>query len=125
MGDTGPAIDALQQRGEAYPPPAGMATSAVVGDPAVSDRAAADPVGWWEDQARRLQWDTPWHTALDESDAPFYRWFTGGTLNVAANCLDRHLVSRGDQVGIRVPAQRASVGDAPVCPCAVMRFPYT
>jgi acetyl-CoA synthetase len=98
MGDTGPAIDALQQRGEAYPPPAGMATYAVVGDPAVYDRAAADPVGWWEDQARRLQWDTPWHTALDESDAPFYRWFTGGTLNVAANCLDRHLAERGDRI---------------------------
>ena len=98
MGSDGSAINALQQDGATYPPPPGMATYAVVNNPAVYERAAADPVGWWEDQARRLQWDSPWHTALDDADAPFYRWFTGGTLNVAANCLDRHLAERGDRV---------------------------
>ena len=100
MSENGPAIDALQGEGATYPPPPGMVPYAVMGSPAVYDRAAADPIGWWEDQARRLQWDTPWHTALDESNAPFYKWFIGGTLNVSANCLDRHLAKRGDQTAI-------------------------
>ena len=64
------------------------------------EHADADFIAWWEDQARRLTWDTPWTRALDDDDAPFYRWFTGGTLNIAANCLDRHLAERGDKVAI-------------------------
>jgi acetyl-CoA synthetase len=112
MGDTGPAIDALQNDGATYPPPEGMVPYAVVNDPAVYERAAADPVAWWEDQARRLRWDSPWSTALDDADAPFYRWFTGGTLNVAANCLDRHLIERGDRVAFHwegEPGDRTSI----------------
>jgi acetyl-CoA synthetase len=108
----GPSIDALQQEGMTYPPPAGMAPHAVVGSPFVYTRAEADPVGWWEEQAHRLQWDSPWDVALDESDAPFYRWFTGGTLNASSNCLDRHLPERGDRVAFHwegEPGDRASI----------------
>jgi acetyl-CoA synthetase len=109
---SGQAIDALQQEGVTYPPPAGMAPYAVVGSPAVYARAEADPIGWWEEQAHRLQWDSPWDVALDDSDAPFYRWFTGGTLNAAANCLDRHLPERGDRVAFHwegEPGDRQSI----------------
>ncbi|MEO6712756.1 MAG: acetate--CoA ligase [Mycobacteriales bacterium] len=61
--------------------------------------ADADRVGFWETQARALQWARPWSQALDWSDAPFARWFVGGTLNVAVNCLDRHVeAGRGEQV---------------------------
>ncbi len=70
----------------------------MVSDPAVWARAADDPIGWWEEQARRLDWASPWTRALDDDAPPFFRWFTGGTLNVAANCLDRHLAERGDRV---------------------------
>ncbi|RKS75365.1 acetyl-CoA synthetase [Motilibacter peucedani] len=64
------------------------------------ERAAADRVGFWEDQARDLSWDTPWETALDWQP-PFAKWFVGGTLNVAYNCVDRHVESgHGDQVAI-------------------------
>ena len=98
MGEGDPAIDALQHDGATYLPPADIATGAVVSDPAVWARAADDPIGWWEEQARRLDWASPWTRALDDDAPPFFRWFTGGTLNVAANCLDRHLAERGDRV---------------------------
>ena len=98
MSESGPAISHLQADGAEYPPPPGFAATARINDRAVVAAADADPVAWWEDQARRLTWDTPWTRALDDDDAPFYRWFTGGTLNVAANCLDRHLTERADKV---------------------------
>ena len=98
MGEGDPAIDALQHDGATYPPPTDVSAGAVVSDPAVWARAADDPIGWWEEQARRLDWASPWTRALDDDAPPFFRWFTGGTLNVAANCLDRHLAERGDRV---------------------------
>ena len=59
---------------------------------ALYDEAQRDPYGFWERLAREhLVWDKPFTTVLDESDAPFYRWFSDGELNVSANCLDRHL----------------------------------
>jgi acetyl-CoA synthetase len=66
-------------------------------------RALADPDGFWRDQVTRLDWiETP--TRMDESsfhEADFgIRWFADGTLNVAANCLDRHLAERPDQTAI-------------------------
>ncbi|MGA0069519.1 MAG: AMP-binding protein, partial [Miltoncostaeaceae bacterium] len=112
MTGNGPAIDALQHEGVTYPPPPGMCTYAVIGSPAVYARADADPIGWWEEQAHRLQWDSPWDVALDDSTPPFYRWFTGGTLNASANCLDRHLHERGDRVAFHwegEPGDRLSI----------------
>ncbi|MEU9796243.1 acetyl-coenzyme A synthetase N-terminal domain-containing protein, partial [Streptomyces sparsogenes] len=54
---------------------------------------------FWEEEAQRLHWDTRWTQVLDWSDAPFARWFTGGKLNVAYNCVDRHVeAGHGDQV---------------------------
>src|SRR5690606_33670806 len=59
---------------------------------ALYDEADRDPQSFWERLAREhLNWDTPFKTVLDESDAPFYKWFPDGELNVSANCLDRHL----------------------------------
>jgi len=52
--------------------------------------AAANPVAYWEGRARKLQWDTPWTTAL-EWKRPHAQWFVGGKLNASVNCLDRHL----------------------------------
>ncbi|MBB4618473.1 acetate--CoA ligase [Sphingomonas abaci] len=66
--------------------------------------AARDPEGYWRDEARRtLEWITPFTQVKDTSfDAADFRisWFADGELNVAANCLDRHLATRGDQVAI-------------------------
>ena len=83
-----------------FPPPAAFAAQAEVADAAIYERAAVDPDTWWADQARqRLDWATPFTEVLDDSDAPFYRWFADGTLNVSYNCLDRHVeAGLGDRV---------------------------
>ena len=80
-----------------FPPPEALVAAANVG-PDVYDRAAADRVGFWEEAARRLDWAQPWERALDW-DPPFAKWFVGGKLNVAVNCVDRHVdAGHGDQV---------------------------
>jgi acetyl-CoA synthetase len=67
--------------------------------PGPSESAADDRLAFWARQAGRLHWDTGWSEVLDWSDAPFARWFGGGRLNVAYNCVDRHVESgHGDQV---------------------------
>ncbi|MCU0297377.1 MAG: acetate--CoA ligase [Candidatus Nanopelagicales bacterium] len=64
-------------------------------------QASDDRLGFWDTQAARLQWETPWTQTLDWSDAPFAKWFVGGTLNVAVNCVDRHVAAGfGDKVAI-------------------------
>jgi acetyl-CoA synthetase len=81
-----------------FPPPPELAATANVG-PDVYERAAADRIGFWEEQARRLDWAQPWEQALDWSNPPFAKWFVGGKLNVAVNCVDRHVdAGHGDQV---------------------------
>ena len=65
------------------------------------DSAADDRLAFWEEQARRLDWDTEWSEVLDWSDAPVAKWFVGGKLNVAYNCVDRHVeAGNGDRVAI-------------------------
>ncbi|MBA2532219.1 MAG: acetate--CoA ligase, partial [Nocardioidaceae bacterium] len=60
--------------------------------------AAADPLAYWARQADRLDWATRWDTVL-EWDPPFAKWFVGGRLNAAYNCVDRHVAAgRGDKV---------------------------
>ncbi|MBP5802649.1 acetate--CoA ligase [Microbacterium maritypicum] len=75
-------------------------------------RAAADPVAFWEDAARRLDWSEPWHTAHEWEppigDAvPAARWFVGGRLNVAANCVDRHVeAGHGNRVALHFEGEQ-------------------
>ncbi|WP_435864266.1 AMP-binding protein, partial [Streptomyces sparsogenes] len=67
--------------------------------PGPPEQAGDDRMAFWARQAGRLHWDTEWTQVLDWSDAPFARWFTGGKLNVAYNCVDRHVeAGHGDQV---------------------------
>jgi len=74
-----------------FAPAAEFAASANISDPAVYEEAAADPEGWWAKQAAALlDWTKPWETVC-EWNPPHAKWFVGGQLNVAANCLDRHL----------------------------------
>ena len=63
--------------------------------------AAADHEAFWARLAREnIHWDTPFTEVLDASNAPNYRWFTDGQLNVSYNCLDVHLAERGDKTAI-------------------------
>jgi acetyl-CoA synthetase len=84
-------LEQLLQTGE-FPPPPEFAGHAKVRDQAVYEEAAKDGPAWWADQAReRLNWQTPFSSALDDSDAPFCTWFADGRLNASYNCLDRHV----------------------------------
>jgi acetyl-CoA synthetase len=84
---------------ERFEPPVEFSERALLNDPSVYERAAADPLGWWSEQAEELDWFQKWSRVLDDDDPPFYKWFTGGTLNVSYNCLDRHVVAgRGERV---------------------------
>ena len=56
---------------------------------AVAGPAAADPQAFWEKEARELEWFEPWEKVLDDSNAPFFKWFTGAKTNIVHNALDR------------------------------------
>ncbi|WJJ14613.1 acetate--CoA ligase (plasmid) [Prescottella equi] len=89
-----------RQIGEVYPPSAAFAAAANAG-PELQAEADRDRLAFWDTQARRLDWATPWTEVLDWSDAPVAKWFVGGSLNVAYNCVDRHvLAGNGDRVAI-------------------------
>jgi acetyl-CoA synthetase len=84
---------------DVFDPPQGFRDRALIGDEAEHEQAASDPQGWWAQQAEALDWFTKWDAVLDESEAPFYKWFTGGKLNASHNALDRHVeAGRGDKV---------------------------
>jgi len=76
---------------ERFAPSASFREHALLSDPSIYERAERDPQAWWAEQAGELKWSTPWQTVLDDSNPPFYKWFTGGKLNVSENCLDRHV----------------------------------
>lgn len=83
-----------------YPPTAEFAACANAG-PELSGAAEADWLGFWAEQAARLHWVEPWSDVLDWTAAPIAQWFVGGKLNVAYNCVDRHVRDGfGDQVAI-------------------------
>src|ERR687886_1604960 len=84
--------------GRSFPPPEQLAAQANVKADAY-EQAAQDRLGFWAEQARRLTWTQEWDEVLDWSNPPFAKWFVGGKLNVAYNCLDRHVeAGHGDQV---------------------------
>jgi acetyl-CoA synthetase len=96
MSDT---IESLLAEGRTFPPPPEFKREALVTDAEIYDEAMADPQGFWALQASQLlDWDEEWHTIL-EWELPFAKWFVGGKLNAAYNCLDRHVdAGHGDQV---------------------------
>ncbi|MBF6299848.1 AMP-binding protein, partial [Nocardia amamiensis] len=84
----------------AYPPTPEFAARANAGAE-LYDRARADRLEFWAEQAGRLHWHQPFGQVLDWSAAPVAKWFVGGRLNVAYNCVDRHvLAGHGAQVAI-------------------------
>ncbi len=96
--DDQPAIENLMAERRIFPPPAAFADQANA-TAALYDEAEADYVAFWARLAReRISWSKPFETAL-EWDLPFAKWFVGGELNVAYNCLDRHVeAGLGDKV---------------------------
>ncbi|BBX05616.1 hypothetical protein MAIC_04190 [Mycolicibacterium aichiense] len=87
---------------------------------ALYDEAEADRLAFWADQANRLSWETPFTEVLDWSGAPFAKWFVGGKLNVAYNCVDRHVeAGNGDRVAIHWEGE--PVGDSRVLTYAQLK----
>jgi len=83
-------IDVLLQETRKFTPTAEFSRAANVPSRDVYDRAARDPEAFWAQQARELEWSTPFTKVL-EWNAPWAKWFLGGKLNASVNCLDRHL----------------------------------
>ncbi|MBK6304680.1 MAG: acetate--CoA ligase [Gemmatimonadetes bacterium] len=83
-------IDVLLQENRKFPPSDAFARASHVNSTEMYERAARDYEGFWAEQAGSLDWFTRWHTVLDWQ-APRAKWFEGGTLNVAYNCVDRHI----------------------------------
>ncbi|MEO8815596.1 MAG: acetate--CoA ligase [Mycobacterium sp.] len=93
-----------------YPPPVEFAAGAN-SDAQLYREAEQDPLAFWANQASRLSWATPFTQVLDYSQAPFARWFADGKLNVAYNCVDRHVeAGHGDRVAIHWEGE--PLGDA-------------
>ena len=102
MSNEAPATEALSNllhENRRFPPPEEFARNANA-KADLYDAAAADRLGFWEQQARALSWAQEWTSVLDWQP-PFAKWFVGGRLNVAYNCVDRHVeAGHGDQVAI-------------------------
>jgi acetyl-CoA synthetase len=91
------SISALLTEDRRYEPDPEFRAQAVVNDPSIYERAARDPEGFWAEQAKSIDWFTPYSKVLEwtppspGSQPPWAKWFVGGTLNVSYNCVDRHL----------------------------------
>ncbi|HEX9695003.1 MAG TPA: acetate--CoA ligase [Actinomycetota bacterium] len=90
-------IAALLDEHRVIDPPGAFRANALVSDDGVYARAGADPDAFWAEQARRLEWFTPWERVMDWTP-PWVRWFGGGTLNATVSCLDRHAAATPDRI---------------------------
>ncbi len=102
MGDvvSNESLANLLREERRFAPPAELAANANVTAEAY-ERAKADRLGFWAEQARRLTWATEPNETLDWSNPPFAKWFADGKLNVAYNCVDRHVENGlGDRVAL-------------------------
>ena len=84
------AIENLSQDSRSFAPDAEFARAAVA-TLELYDQASTDRLGFWKSQAENLYWHKPFTETLDWTNAPFARWFADGKINVAYNCLDRHV----------------------------------
>jgi len=111
---TSATIESVLLESRLFPPPADFVKQANVSGmaayQALCDEAERDFEGFWGRLAREtLLWHTPFSKVLDESTAPFFKWFHDGELNVSYNCLDRHLETQPDKTAIIFEADDGKV----------------
>ncbi len=94
-------LEARLEEQDAFEPPESFVEEANVSDPAIYDEFEENWPDCWERAAELLDWEREYDEVLVDDDEPFYEWFTGGELNASANCLDRHLADRGDELAIQ------------------------
>ncbi|NYI99337.1 acetyl-CoA synthetase [Nocardioides thalensis] len=100
MSSTDETIANLLREERRFAPPEDLAANANLSADAY-EHAAKDREAFWAEQAERLSWDTKWDQVLDWSNPPFAKWYVGGKLNAAYNCVDRHVeAGKGDKVAI-------------------------
>ena len=76
----------------------------------LQNKATSDYEGFWKDFAdKKIEWIAPYDKVLDESNAPFYEWFTNGKLNVSNQCIDRHLATKSNQNAIIFEGDKGDV----------------
>jgi acetyl-CoA synthetase len=98
MADQPKAIENLMTEERLFPPSEEFVAAANIG-PEVYEKAEDDYLAFWKEQAlTRIEWVKEPTVVLDDSNAPFYKWFSDGELNVSYNCLDRHLETDGDRI---------------------------
>jgi acetyl-CoA synthetase len=107
-------IESVLQETRVFPPPADLVKNANVSGMAayraLCDEAERDFEGFWGRMAREhVLWHKPFTKVLDESNAPFFKWFHDGELNASYNCLDRHLKTQPDKVAIIFEADDGKV----------------
>ncbi len=99
MPEDAKALDAMLHERSSFDPPEEFARSALA-TAELYEVASRDPLAFWEGEAERLEWAQRWHTVL-EWELPVAKWFVGGRLNAAVNCLDRHVAAgNGDRVAL-------------------------
>ncbi len=97
MTDRQSALENLLVEERSFPPSAAFVAQANTG-PEIYERAEEDWKGFWQEQAlSRITWFKEPTEILDDSNPPFYKWFADGELNLAYNCLDRHLETQPDK----------------------------
>src|SRR5258707_4966257 len=107
-------IESVLQETRVFPPPADLVKAANISGmaayQALYQESERDFEGFWARQAREeLKWTKPFTKTLDESNAPFFKWFHDGELNASYNCLDRHLRTQPDKVAIIFEADGGKV----------------
>ncbi|MBX3311652.1 MAG: acetate--CoA ligase [Microbacteriaceae bacterium] len=91
-------IEVLYSENRKFPPPEDFAAQSKVPKD-IYEKATANPLECWANEARKLHWHKPFTEILDWSNPPFARWFHDGEINVTYNCLDRHVIAgNGDRV---------------------------
>ncbi|MEZ3144015.1 acetate--CoA ligase [Halobaculum sp. MBLA0143] len=100
MTDSEPQLEARLAEQDSFEPPETFVEDANVTDPEIYETFEAEWPDCWERAAELLDWEESYDQVLDDSNPPFFEWFTGGSLNASANCLDRHLDERGDETAI-------------------------
>jgi acetyl-CoA synthetase len=86
---------------EYYQPPAKFIAQANAGDPSIFERFREERFPeCFKEYADLLSWDAYWHTTLDTSNPPFWKWFVGGRLNASFNCVDRHLAASSNKAAL-------------------------
>lgn len=99
MSDPSGVFDNLLHETREFPPAPEFTANAIVKDSTPYDLAEKDYEGYWENEAKELDWFTPWEKVL-EWNPPYCKWFVGGKLNMSHNCLDRHLETKSDDVAL-------------------------